>query len=185
MKSKNYPFVIAVLAALFFSSCNPKPLPLTTSSSGASLQDTLLPKMLFKLVREGTSNYLAYYWVQNIVVDTTHTPPVIWMAAQSAYYDASSSSSVLHNGTSTSQISSTVSVNTDSVYATCAGPFDMVNGRIYSYKGYLHYANKTVDSCVCPLTEVVYMNQTGGGSPLSIGFITQNDLHSPKPPVRP
>ena len=185
MKSKYPLLLLPAVIALFFSSCNPKPAPLTTST-GMSLQDTVLPKTLFKLVREGSSNYLAYYFINSLKVDTTQNPPLLTLAAQSAAYDATNTSSVVHNGTSTSQVSSTISLNTDTVNAVCAGPFDVVNGRIYSYKGYLHYvypkAAGSADSCICPVASIVYYSQNSSGGPMLIGFVVQNDLHSPAPP---
>lgn len=186
MKSKIYLLIMAVTAALFFSACNPKPEPLKTVS-GASLQDSILPKTLFKLVHEGSSYYFAYYYTNSLVVDTTHTPPGLTLQAQSAYYNATNSSSVLHNGSTTSQVSSTISVNTDTVTASYAGPFDIVNGHLYTYKGYLHYcyskAAGGADSTVCPVAEIVYFDQNGAGAPMGIGFVTQTELHGPKPPA--
>ena len=185
MKSKNPYLILAAAVVIFFSSCNPKPIPLTTSS-GLSLQDTVLPKTLFKLVKEGGNNYLAYYFINSLVVDTTHSPPLLTLMAQSAAYDASNSSSVLHNGTTTSQVSSTVSVNTDTVNAVCSGPFDVVNGRIYSYKGYLHYVYPksagSADTCICPVASIIYYNQNSSGAPMLVGHVAQTDLHSPAPP---
>ncbi len=185
MKSKNYIFLLAVTFAALLSSCNSKPaqpLTSTSGSSGASLQDSVLPKVLFKLVHSGSSYYFADYAVDKLVVDTTKSPYGLTLNAQSAYYDATNAASVLHNGTTTSQISSPISVNLDTVSAVDAGPFDMSNGYIYSTKGYLHYANKTSgDSCICPVAEVIYFHQSGAGQPLLIGFVTQIDMHSPKP----
>ena len=189
MKSKNYILMLAVITALFFTACNKPCPPQSSGASGSSLQDTVLPKMLFKLVHEGSNYYFAYYWVNSMVVDTTQNPPKLTLMAQSASYSATNASSVLHNGTSTSQVSSPVSVNTDTVVAATAGPFDVVNGQLYTSKGYLHYVySKTAggyDSCICPIAEVVYYNQNGPGSPMLVGFIQQIDLHSPKPPVHP
>jgi hypothetical protein len=190
MKIKNYILMFAVTTAVFLTSCNNKPCPPQSGgTTGSSLQDTVLPKMLFKLVHEGSNYYFAYYWVSAMTVDTTQNPPKLTMAAQSACYNSSNSSSVLHNGSTTSQVSSPISVNTDTVVANTAGPFDVVNGQIYSYKGYLHYVYpKTAgatDSTICPVTEIVYYNQNGPGQPMVIGYVVQNDLHSPKPGSHP
>ena len=182
MKSKNYILILAVITAAFLSSCNPRPATPLTISTGTSLQDTLLPKLLFKLVHEGSNYYFAYYGVNSMVVDTTTSPPTLTMTAQSAAYSATNTSSVIHNGTTTSQVSSTQSVNTDTVTAVCAGPFNMSTGYIYSSKGYLHYTSKaTGDTCICTVTDIVYFNQSGAGQSLLIGYVTQVDLHATKP----
>lgn len=187
MRNIRYFLVMVVIATMFLISCNPKPEPLRSGvSSGASLQDTILPKVLFKLVHEGSSYYFAYYYTNSLVVDNTSSPPTLTLAAQSAKYDATNASSVLHNGSTTSQISSAVSVNTDTVSAVYAGPFDIVNGRIYSVKGYLHYVYPltagSYDSCICAIATVVYYNQNTSGGTMAIGYVSQNDLHSPAPP---
>jgi hypothetical protein len=185
IKAQTHLLLVAVIATMFFSSCNNsnKPVPLTTSS-GTSIQDTMLPKVLVKLVHTGTANYLAYYFTNSLVVDTTHTPPVLTLYAQSARYDSTNDSYVLHNGSTTSQVSSQISLNTDTVIAYSAGPFDPVAGQFYTKKGYLHYCSKTVpDTTICPIASVVYYNQNGSGQPVIVGYVSQEELHSPKPPV--
>jgi len=189
MKTKNYLLLLAAFAVVFFSSCDnkaeTKSKPLT-SSSGLSLQDTVLPKLLVKFAHTATGNYLAYYWPNSLVVDTFTTPPTLTLQAQSAYYDSSNESWILHNGSTTSQVSSAVSVHTDTVIANYAGPYDPVNGQLYTYKGYLYYYNKTsgLTTQVCPIASLVYLNQNSSGAAVSIGFIEQQDLHSPAPPVK-
>ena len=161
IKAQTHLLLIAVIASMFFSSCNNncKPVPLTTSG-GSNLQDTVLPKLLVKFVHTGGANYLAYYWTNSLVVDTTHTPEVLTLNAQSARYDSSNESYIVHNGVSTSQVSSQISLNTDTVTAFTAGPFDPVAGQFTTKKGYLHYCSKTiVDTTICPIASIVYYNQ--------------------------
>ena len=186
MRTKNYILLLATAAVVFFSSCNNKVQtpgrPLATSS-GSSLQDTVLPKLLVKLVHTSSANFLAYYWTNSLVVDTTQNPPQLTLMAQSAKYDATNDSYVLHNGSTTSQVSSALTVATDTVIANYAGPFDPTIGRFYTLKGYLHYTSKYIaDTCICPIASIVYYNQNGTGAAVSIGFVMQQDLHSPAPP---
>ena len=187
MKTKGYFLSFILLGALFFSSCNCCHKP-NSASAGSSLQDSILPMLLVKLVHTGSQNYLAYYWTNSLVVDTTHTPNILTLTAQSARYDSTNNSSVLHNGSTTSQVSSNISLYTDTVHATCAGPFDPTTGQFYTVKGYLHYSNKlagmAMDTLICPVASIVYYNQKGSGQGISVGFITQADLHSPLPPAQ-
>lgn len=171
-----------VAAAIFLSSCNPKPIPLKTST-GAPLQDTVLPKLMVKLVHNGSFNYLAYYWANSLIVDTTTSPPRLTVTAQSARYDSSNSSFVLHNGSTTSQVSSSISLYTDTVAVNYCGPFDPTTGQFCTVKGYLHYkSSKIGDTCICPIASVIYYNQSSNGSAISVGYTGQADLHSPAPP---
>ena len=183
IKTQSHLLLLAVIALMFFSSCNNncKPGPLTISS-GSNLQDTVLPKLLVKCVHTAGANYLAYYWTNSLVVDTTHTPPLLTINAQSARYDSTNESYILHNGGTTSQVSSQISLNTDTVTAYSAGPFDPVAGQFYTKKGYLHYSNKSTltDTTICPIASIVYYNQKGSGQPVLIGFVQQEDLHSPR-----
>ena len=188
MKTKGYFLSFILLGALFFSSCNCCQKP-NSASAGTSLQDTILPKLLVKLVHTGSQNYLAYYWTNSLVVDTTHTPNILTLTAQSARYDSTNNSYVLHNGATTSQVSSNISLYTDTVHATCAGPFDPTTGQFYTSKGYLHYSTKLAggpsDTLICPVACIVYYNQKGTGLGINVGYIGNADLHSPLPPSKP
>jgi len=182
MKAKKLILMFAVITALFFSSCKCCG-PRSSSASGSSLQDTVLPKLLVKFVHTSSANYLAYYWTNSLVVDTTKSPMTLTLNAQSAYYDATNNSSIIHNGSTTSQVSSTVSVNNDTVSAIYAGSFDPVAGQLYTYKGYLYYNSKTAGATqICPISSIVYYNQNGAGQPIAIGYVGPADLHAPVPP---
>ena len=182
MKNKSFAFIIVALTIAFFSSChccNPAP---PKSTSGVAIQDSTLNNVLLRLVHSGSVNYLAYYWTNTLVVDTTKTPTALTIIAQSARYDSTNQSFVLHNGKTTSQISSQISLYTDTVNPVCAGPFDVVAGKLFTSKGYLHYSSKTItDTTICPIAAIVYINQSGTGKPTTVGYVAQADLHSPNP----
>ncbi len=189
MKNKYYLLALSVAIAAFFSSCNnhgvkknevdPGPL----SATGNAIQDSVLDKRLFRLVHNSSpnayGNYFVYYYTNTLVVDTTHNPPKLTLTAQTARYDSVNSASVLRNSTTSSQVSSNVSISTDTVAATYLGPFSPDNGRFYTSKGYLHYVNNSTfgDSTLCPVSRIVYWNQNGNGQPIAIGYATQGDLH--------
>ena len=182
MKNKSLALIVVALAVAFFSSCrccNPAP-PKTTS--GIAIQDSSLNNVMLRLVHSGSVNYLAYYFTPTLVVDTTKTPAALTIMAQSARYDSTNESFVLHNGKTSSQISSQISLYTDTVKPICCGPFDVTNGKLFTSKGYLHYSSKTItDSTICPISTIVYINQTGTGKPATIGYVAQGELHSPNP----
>jgi hypothetical protein len=187
MKSKYYLLMLAVAAASFFSSCNNNggkddhghlnPL----CSTGNAIQDSVLDKRLFRLVHNTSpyGSYFVYYYTNTLLVDSTHNPPKLTLTAQTVRYDSLNSASVLRNSSTSSQASSSVSVSTDTAAATYIGPFDPNNGQFYTSKGYLHYVNLSTfgDSTLCPVTRIVYWNQSGKGQPIGIGFVAQTDLH--------
>ena len=184
MKNKYSFLMLALVAITLFSSCNCgkgcKPQPPSTAT-GSAIQDSLLDQRLFRLVHNSStgSNYFAYYYTNTLIVDTTQSPPKLTLTGQAAKYDSTNQSWVLHNGATTSQVSSAVSVNTDIALAKYLGPFDPILGQFYTSKGYLHYFNSSTfgDSTLCPVSRIVYWNQNGKGQPISVGYVQQNDLH--------
>jgi len=183
MKNKFYLLMLTAFAALFFSSCHnsgKNDKPLGTTYSGSPLIDSVNYRKIFTLQHNTTNgyNYLGYYVANTVVVDTNVTPHTISIQAQAARFDSVNEAWVLHATSISSLMYSNISVNTDTIAAVYAGPFDPVGGQFYTYKGYLYYTSKYInDSAICPISSIIYWNQSGAGAGVAIGWVAQNDLH--------
>jgi len=184
MKKINTLLFGVILSGIVMTACNnnaktaeevAKPLG---SSSGMYYPDSVLNKYVWRVFSNSNGRFVLPYNA-NITVDSTTIPPTLTTLGQAGSYTNLISINTKSTTSGTQELCSSGStIGPDTTRSiTYAGPFDPVAGHFYCSNGQLHYVYSTgKDSIITYVAQLIWMNQTGNGGGIAIGYTMQTEV---------